>query len=444
MGKSNSFIRNSTSTLIRQVTSILIGLVTQILIARYLGADGQGKYALITLLSTLLFTFFNLGVGVSSAYYIGQGKVKLSSIYKTNNISALVLGAISFFVGLVVIFFFHEQFFSGISQSYLLLTLLILPILFMNQFIQTVFQGVEDFISYNVIGLLNQLTILLVSILLIVVFDFGINGAVFAFLFGQVITYIVSVYLAKKRLSLGIKDGEFSYSYFKDSLTYGIKAHLSNVMTFLNYRVSMLIISYFINPAAVGIYNNAVSIAERIWIFSTSISLVLFPRISSYKKEEERNALTSIVSRNVLLLSVFIGVVFYLLSDFIILLLFGKEYISGSMALKLLLPGIILGSTTRIISNDLSGRGKVEINMYTSFITVALNIVLNLIMVPRLGINGASLASTITYGMDFFIKVILFKRITGVPYHKFLLVGQEDFQMYGRLIHKVSIRVRKV
>ena len=75
------------------------------------------------------------------------------------------------------------------------------------------------------------------------------------------------------------------------------------------------------NDAAVGLYSIAVSIAERIWIVSQSVSSVLFARVSNLTSDNERAQFTALVSRNVLFLSIIGGVSLFLLGKWIIYLL---------------------------------------------------------------------------------------------------------------------------
>src|SRR5690606_18744003 len=121
---------------------------------------------------------------------------------------------------------------------------------------------------------------------------------------------------------------------------------------------------------------------------SQPVSAVLFPRISSSNNEEEQNELTAKVSRNVLFLSIIAGLIFYLSSDLLISILFGLDYLESSTVIKLLLPGITVFSAERILSNSLAGKGRPELNLYTSLFTVFSNISLNFIFIPIYGLNG--------------------------------------------------------
>ena len=344
MSYSKTFITSTILTLSRQITSILLGLLSTIIIARVLGPEGNGMYQLIVLLPTTLNTLLNLGFGTSSVYYIGQKRYQLINIIRTNTITGFFISITGILIGFIIVFFFSDDLFDGVPQIYLYSILAILPLLLINDFYLMIFQGVQDFKSYNSLALIRQLVALISLTVFLFLFDIGIVGTVLAFSIGVISQFLITLYLLRNRLQLNIFKGKFSKEYFKNAFSFGFKAHFSNVLSFLNYRADMYIISFFLNPAAVGLYGVAVNISERLWIISQSISSVLYPAISSSNNVDNKNRLTSTISRNVFFFSILGGIVFFLISDFVIRLLFGTEYHESSMILKLLLPGIILFS----------------------------------------------------------------------------------------------------
>ena len=132
-----------------------------------------------------------------------------------------------------------------------------------------------------------------------------------------------------------------------------------------------------------------------------------------------------------------------ILCDLVVVLLFGHEFDDSAEVLKVLLPGIILFSVDRILSNDLAGRGKPEVNMYTSIFTVVSNLVMNLLLVPKYGLFGAAFSTSLTYGLSTFVKVFLFKKNTGVPFHRILIIQGEDLQLYKQVINNFKRRRMK-
>jgi O-antigen/teichoic acid export membrane protein len=440
MSSSKTFFKNTLVTLSRQVSGILLGLLASVIIARVLGPEGNGMYQLIVLLPTTLMTLLNFGVGSASVYYIGQKKYDMKDIIKTNTASGFILSIAAIIIGVLVVYFASDKFFAGVPQPYLFSILIIMPLLMLNDFYLVLFQGVQDFKSFNTLALVRQLAALLTLAMLLLLLKTGLVGTVFSFTLGVLAQFILTLYFLRKRLNITLFTGNVSKPYFMDSFSFGYKAHFSNVLSFINYRADMFLISMFLTPAAVGLYGVAVTIAEKLWIVSQAISSVLYPVISSSKDNESKNKLTGAISRNVLFFSVVGGIAFYIASDLIFGMLFGEAYDKSSDILKMLLPGIILFSVDRILSNDLAGRGKPELNMYTSIFTVVSNIVLNFLLIPKIGIAGSAISTSVTYSLSTLIKMVLFKRETGLQYSKFIFLQKEDIEAYKKIIRK---RMRK-
>ncbi|NEU30306.1 flippase [bacterium LRH843] len=444
MKQNSTFAKNSILTMSRHVLSIFLGLLVVTIIARVLGPEGQGKYALIILLPTMLVTLGNMGVQAASVYYIGRGDYPTHTIFKTNVWFTIILSLISIVVGIIISLLFGDILFSGVELRILLLILLIIPILYANNLFHSIFQGMQDFSAFNVIIVMSQLVTLLLVVLLVLLFPLGLTGALISFVMGQLTTLTITVYLMKKRMAISLNKSKASLDFAKKSLSYGWKAHLSNILAFVNYRADILLISYFMNPIAVGIYVIAVSIAEKMWVISQSISSVLFPRISSYTDNDLRNDLTTIVGKIVLYLSIVLAVFLFFSMDFIINLLFGKLYLSSSAIIKILLPGIVLFSMDKILSNDLAGRGLPVINTYTSLITVILNVSLNLFLIPRYGLSGAATATSASYMITWLIKVIIFSKMMDIPIKRLLLIDKKEIQLFSQSINGLVRRLRKI
>ena len=311
MSGSKNFFKNTLMTLSRQVSGILIGLLATIIIARTLGPSGNGMYNLVVLLPTTLMTLLNFGVGSASVYYIGRKKFPIADILKTNTMSGLILSLLSIVIGFITVYFFSDRFFNGVPPIYLYSILLLMPILMLNEFYLVLFQGVHDFKSFNTLALVRQVVALLLLVIFTFLLQYELSGAVYAFILGVMGQFVLTLYFLKKRHQLTLGTGSYSKGYFQESFKFGYKAHFSNVLSFINYRADIFIISMFLNPAAVGIYSVSVNIAERLWIVSQAISSVLFPAISSIDKDEDKNQLTSVISRNVLFFSFLGGIAFY-------------------------------------------------------------------------------------------------------------------------------------
>lgn len=142
----------------------------------------------------------------------------------------------------------------------------------------------------------------------------------------MVITWLVVnilVFRFAKKVTEGI-DLKPNKTYLKRAATYGMQAHLANILGFLNYRLDMFLVNSSLGPAAVGLYSVGVELVEKLWMVSHVASVVLFPRVSAEAEEQRQKEFTALVARTVPWTTTVGAVVLAFLSRWIILLLFLK------------------------------------------------------------------------------------------------------------------------
>ena len=192
----------------------------------------------------------------------------------------------------------------------------------------------------------------------------GVFGAVLSFAMSQLLMLLASFYFLKVYYNL-LLPNQVSMNYAKDSFIFGLKGHISNVLSFINYRIDIFIIAFFLDDIAVGLYSVAVLISERIWLVSQSVSSVLFARIANLSDDVERNKFTSLASRNTLLITFIGGLILALVSHWFINLFFGESYSQSVIPFLYLIPGVVIFSMSKVLANDFIGRGYPEINTFT-------------------------------------------------------------------------------
>jgi Na+-driven multidrug efflux pump len=106
-----------------------------------------------------------------------------------------------------------------------------------------------------------------------------------------------------------------------------------------------------------------------------------------------------------------------------------------------LLPGIVLISGTRVLANDISARGRPELNMYTAWLILIINIVANLLLIPHFGIEGAAIASTIAYTANSFAKLVQYSSLSQTAWWVSFWPNDDDRRL---IIQAASIFRRKI
>lgn len=400
-------------TLGRQLIAAAAQLLSVVIIARELGPEGNGYYAMAILVPTMLTNFLNLGVGPATVYFISRGDLSVQQTVSGNSKLALLLATSGLFLGFIALWFWGHKLFPDIPLKLLYLGLISFPFALFLAYLNSILQGLEDFKAFNLTVLVPPFINLTVVLIALYVLSQGVVGAMIAYIIGQLAGVVIVLRLLKKKKLRAAKKEKIKSisSYAKTVIGYGWKAHLSNILAFVNYRADIFLVNFFLNPAAAGIYVVAVQISEKIWMLSQAASTVLLPRLSSMHKDPKgRLALTNksffIVSAITLIGALLVAFVLWWLIGPI----FGAEYERALPAFLWLLPGIIAGGGSRVLSNCIAAAGKPEWNMYSATVVVSLNIIGNILFVPKYGIVGAAWATSIAYCFNAVIKAVLVRK----------------------------------
>lgn len=430
---------NIFTTLVRQGLVIGAGLGLAILLARVLGPQGNGRYALALLLPTMLSTLLNLGVAPANVYFLGRGSVSVRRALSVTLRLWLVLSALGVGGGILAVLVWGQVWFSGVPILLLWFALSSFPVTLLQSFLVSLLQGVQDFRRYNLVSLVAPVLTLGFVLVTVLILGWGVVGAVASFFAANVVSLLVSLWALKPHLVQsqvtqdGMSETDVSETYTTELINYGWKAHLSNILAFVNYRADILLINFFLTPVSVGIYVVAVQLAERMWVLSQAVSTVLLPRLSQLHQDAaKQQELTSLVSRWVFAVSVVAALLLASLAAPLILLLFGRDYSLAISTLLWLLPGVVLGSVARILSNDLAARGRPDLNLYVSLVVVSVNISLNLLLIPRMGITGAAIATTLAYSFNAVIKVWLYNRFVSGRWWQPLVLNRADWRLFQK------------
>ena len=419
-----SVLKSSLGVFATRVWGAFVGIVVSVLIARHLGPEGKGIYSLLLLIPTLLVTFGNIGLGVANVYFFGKKGAKPEELASNSLWAAIVSGLIMIALFLIAYPFLADTFFADVPHAYIISAVMLVPFMLTNSYLASLLLATKRTRQFNIANAI-QLAILLASVLImLLVLDLGIQTTILATVINITAGSIIMTWFFSRSYQLRLK---FNRKLFRETITYGIKGYFANVIQFLNYRLDLLLISFFLDAAAVGWYSVAVNFAELLWYVPTSIGTVLFPHIAN-ASAGAANIVTARLSRQTFALMFVATLAVAFLAPWAIPFFFGAEFSPAITALLYLLPGALLFSIAKIIGNDFAGRGLIVSNAVVSGIALGLNVTLNVILVPRMGILGASLSSTISYTVHTVLMIGLFARVAKLAWYRLLWPTKNDLK----------------
>jgi len=423
-----TFTKNTLITTITQVLVFIFALGTSIIIARGLGPEGKGIYSMALLLSSFLMYFTNFGIQSSTVYYLGKKRYSPKEVFGYNIIYTIFLGSFAILIGLVIILFFRNSLFPGIEAKYLFLGLFLVPFQLFLPFLLYIMLGLQRFKEYNFILLFRVLVLFMFTGIFLLGFHFGIKSAIIAEILSFVIACTVIFFMVKKETK-----GVFltiNKNYIKDSFLYGIQSYLGSILNFLHSGIVAFLVNLLLGPLMVGFYTLSAGLSEKLWLISDAVGTVLFPRVSSENDERKKKEFTPLVFRNFLFIVILLVILLFALAHWTIVLLYSDAFIKSVQPFRILLLGAIAIAGWKILESDIKGRGKPIINTYIIGVSVVLNIVLNLFLIPKFGIIGAAWATSTSCMVNLLIALIVYIRISGNNIKDVVFLKKSDFRFY--------------
>ena len=425
-----TFARNVSITVAARIVVIAFSLVASVIMARTLGPAGKGLFSLSILVSGMVFVALNLGVGTASGYLLGRKKVSLEELAGNWLSLSVVIGLGALVLSLSLVRVVVPRFVPSVPLGNVVIALFAVPLAVLGLNFLLLFRANNDFLSFNVVDALHPVAFCVLFMgCAIFASSRLLQASIVAWLAAYVITGIGAILLMARFVRLTFR---WNGPLVREALRFGVQQNFGNLLDVLNYRFDMLLVNYFLNPAYVGYYSISVVIVEKIWYIPNILSAVLHPRVAHAGEENEANRDTATVSR-ITVLIVGVGcVAILLLGRFLVRILYSDRFLPAVTPLFLLLPGIFMISLSKILTSDLTARGYPRANMWAGLVAVVSNVISNVILIPRLALNGAALSSTISYSLYAVVIVTYFRRVTGVRLGTILVPTAHDVRYLVR------------
>lgn len=426
--------RKVLATLSVRTAALPLGFVITIITSRYLLPEGRGAYALGVLTATLGSTLLSIATAVTRE--IGRKAESAQTIV----VRALLLSIALGIAGAAVLLPLGATLTSAGHRSAQLLVLG-LPALLVRQTIGGALLALGRLRLFNVLLFLDP-TILLTGLLVLVVgFGLGLNGAVAAWLFGTAFTALVALVGARDLWMPAVRT-RLSFSAATPLVSLAFRAGVVNLVALVNYRVEMFLLEAYGGLRQVGVYSVSVALAELLWLLSASVSTAVVAPAIDLHEEGAVNVVSEAVRHSFILTAVF-GVLLGTAGIFMIPIVYGHPFAGSVAPLLLLIPGIVAYSPASVLSAYFSmRRGEMRYPMLVAGVSAAVNALLCVALVARLGARGAAIASTGGYVAGSTLLLALFFSI-GRTQAREVLPRAADLRAYRDLAVSLFARLAR-
>jgi stage V sporulation protein B len=372
---------------------LFIGFVNSVMITRYLGLEGRGQYAIAMNVITILALLLGDGLYRSNTYLVSVNAKYLSALF-TNGVLAIggfgsLLLIVSFIWGPHII----QTALPGLNMNILFWAVIsMFPVIFVRS-IEGLVLGLQRYFIFNGLVVLPLSIYLLFNIVLH--FSEQYSPALLLrnyFASMGLVSILASLWLIRNETVRFRPDRAIA----KESLSNGIKANISHLCLFMLFRVDIFLINYFLGTEQAGLYSIAVLISELLQKMANTSGTVLFPKVSGGSAKSGQT-----LSIRVLIFVLGAGLIFslffFLFGKALIILLFKEEFAPATPSLFYLLPGTVIMAGGKIVLFSLWGKGFPRITIIIPLAAFVLNTALNLALIPKLGIEGAAISTSMSY-----------------------------------------------
>lgn len=384
---------------------------TGMIVARWLGADGLGIYAALSVASGTTIQIGGAGLTAANVYFISRSEECLKPVFGNAVVFALIGGGI-LALALVLLASLAPTLFIGIPLHFVAISAALIPSQLLVLFGLNVFLARGRVGTFNLLDTLGQSFLFINAALTLVIAGAGlvqllsVNTVVGAGM-GALISWLVYRYIGQHKTGSTRKR---DVRLFTKMMRYGLKFNVAMASTMLVFRVDVLIVNYFRGAAEAGVYSVASQGGLLFMLLPNVIGSLLFPRIASTR--DASGELTAVVTRH----TAFVLAIAFLLAipgAFLMPYLYGAPFFDASIQLLILLPGVYLMGLEMVMVQHFVGTGLPAAIPVFWVTTLFFNIALNLAIVPTFGARGASLVSTLSYSLIFALVFIYFRAKTG-------------------------------
>jgi O-antigen/teichoic acid export membrane protein len=413
-------------------------MLLNILVARHFQSGGSGQiYYIINLLAFTLI-IISLCLEAPMGYYLSQKKLDETQLTVISVSWTILIMLPAWFVirsleipkdGILQLAGFHFS-----ATAFLAGNLLI-------TFFVALFYAKMDFVLPN---------LLLVSVNFLLIVLVPNNDWIKGFMSDEkyVQLYFLGFFIQGFLLMIA-----FLFRYFKLSdlkpipaelikpfMSFALIAVVTNSMTFLMYRIDYWFVNKYCDDADLGNYIQACKLAQLFFIVPSILAAVVFPMTASGRREE-MNEKMQLLSRSLIIFYCIACAGLVAVGYWLFPFVFGETFNNMYFPFVLLVPAILSYSVIHLLAAYYSGKKVLSVNFNGNLIALFIIVVGDILVIPRFGINGAAIVSSIGYICYMSFILLMHRKEYKSRFADFLFFRKKDGQLfYKMLMEKISFR----
>ncbi|MDG7041488.1 MAG: flippase [Nitrososphaerota archaeon] len=404
--------RNTTLLLSSSIAGFVLGFFFTVYVARYLGAQGFGVLAFALAFTAIFGVLTDIGLQALMIREIARDTTLARKYLSNIAVLKIFLTVITFGLLALTINLLHYP-----LETIRVVYLIALSVLF-GAF-STMFYGVfraHERMEFEALGGVLGGALLLGGALYAISHDYSIVSFALIYLIVSVITLGYCFTVSAWKFTL--PRIEVDLAFWKEALKQAWPFALSGVFMTLYFSIDSVMLSSMKGSEAVGWYNAAYRLILCLLFIPIAYFGAAFP-IMSRLHVTSKDFLRFTYERSfkyMLILGVPIGVGTTILASKLIMLVFGYAYYPSIIALQILVWSMVFIFINGVFGQLFNSINKQLMGTYILIGCVLFNVVLNVVLIPRYALTGASISTVVTMSLGFIINYVWSSRIGyGIP-----------------------------
>ena len=385
------------------IISMLFGFFNKAIIARYFATAEYGVFNLALTVFSIALVIATLGFGSSLPREVAIYKEKKPShLWELVSTAIIILIFNGVLLALLLIIGASnvaQVFHDNRLEEPLRVIAFALPFSALTAGIVAISRGFgrvrEKVYFQNIFYPMAFFVFILIGTLL----KFGFSYIFFAYAVAQILTLtfllfdVMRIRLIKFKIT-------FIPSLGKELVIFSLPLMLTGILAFIMTRTDTLMLGYYLNSEIVGIYNAAAPLASMLPIFLNSTGFLYMPiasQLYAQGKLREMGRVYQILTKWVFLLTLPAFAVMFLFPEAVINFFFGAKYLGASKALQILALGFMFHTFLGLNGLSLIVIGEPKLNLIGNSFAAILNIIFNVVLIPLYGLEGAAIATAVSY-----------------------------------------------
>ena len=417
-----SLVKNSILYTIGNILPKLVNIIFVPIYSYYLSPSDYGITASMGVFSSILILIYTLGLdrSLNRLYYD----------YKTEEQRKSFLGTITIFIyatALIItflVFIYHtliNTIFSSI-QFYpfyriaiftaLLNVLVVVPSMYLK-----ITEKASSFV------LLNLSRFIITSVLIVILVVYNKQGAIGKMNAGLYsIAIIFPVYFI---INYKIINFRFDLSILKAALYFSLPMLPATLSAWIINLSDRIFIDKYFSQVDVGLYSMGYTLAGFVLIISSSFFLAYSPyfyKIVNTVDEDQAKAKLGKANMYFIVIVIITSFSIAFLSKELIILFLSKKYLNSYIFIPIISLAYFFGQTSGLINLFIYQKKKSSVVMWIVIITALINIGLNYLLIPRIGVIGAAWATLISFAFQFIVGYLVSRKYYFIPFNWYIII----------------------